>query len=72
MPGLTREQANEFVSKIVPLYQPELETKPIGLPFEDVYDIEKVEPTAEWQGIYDEAKSDLISMGLPLDKFGRH
>ena len=71
-PGLTREQANKFISQIVPLYQPELETKPIGQPFEDVYDIEKVEPTAEWQGTYDEVKSELISIGLPLDKFGRH
>ena len=72
MPGLTREQANEFVSKIVPLYQPELQTKPIGQPFEDVYDIKNIEPTAEWQGTYDEVKSELISIGLPLDKFGRH
>lgn len=69
MPGLTREQSNEFLSQIIPLYQNEMEKKPIGQPFEDVYDIEKVEPTAAWQGTYDEVKGELISMGLPLYNF---
>jgi len=70
MPGLTRERANELVSKIVPLYQVDLERKPIGKPFEEVYDIEKVQPTSEWQGTYDQVKGELITMGLPLDRFG--
>ena len=46
-----------------------MEKKPIGQPFEDVYDIEKVETTAAWQGTYDEVKGELISMGLPLYNF---
>ncbi len=70
MPGITREYANELVSQLVPLYQPELEKKPIGKPFEEVYDIENVEPTAEWQGIYDEVREELIELGMPLDQFG--
>jgi methylamine--corrinoid protein Co-methyltransferase len=70
MPGLTRERANELVSKIVPLYQVDLERKPIGKPFEEVYDLEKIQPSPEWQGIYDEVKEELIAMALPLDRFG--
>jgi len=70
MPGLTRERANELVSNIVPLYQADLKLKPIGKPFEEVYDIEKVQPTSEWQGTYDQVKGELITMGLPLDRFG--
>jgi methylamine---corrinoid protein Co-methyltransferase len=69
MPGLTREHANELLSQIVPLYVDELPNKPIGKPFEEVYDVETVEPTAEWQGIYDEVKEELIDMGMPLDQF---
>jgi methylamine--corrinoid protein Co-methyltransferase len=69
MPGLTREYAKDLVSRIVPLYVEELEKNPIGKPFEDVYDIEKIEPTAEWQGIYDEVREELIRMGIPLNKF---
>ena len=70
MPGLTRERANELVSKIIPLYQVDLERKPIGKPFEEVYDLEKIQPSPEWQGIYDEVKEEFIAMALPLDIFG--
>jgi methylamine---corrinoid protein Co-methyltransferase len=66
MPGLTRLQANEFVGRLVALYKPEMVNKPIGKPFEEVYDVEKVEPTAEWQGTYDEVREELIAMGIPL------
>ena len=69
MPGLTREHANEFVAQLVPLYQPELEKKPIGKPFEEVYNIDTVEPSPEWQGLYDEVKGELIKMDLSLDQF---
>jgi len=69
MPGLTREHANELLSQIVPLYVDDLEKKPIGKPFEEVYDVENVEPTAEWQGIYDQVKGELIALGMPLDQF---
>ena len=70
MPGLTWEHANELVSQIVPLYTDDLQRKPIGKPFEEVYDIERVEPTAKWQGIYNEVRNELIIMGIPLDQFG--
>lgn len=69
MPGLTREQSNALISEIVPLYQNKLEKKPIGHPFEEVYDIEEIQPTPKWQGTYDQVKEELIKMGLPLDKF---
>lgn len=71
LPGLTRLQANELVGRLVALYKPEMQNKPIGKPFEEVYDIEKIEPTAEWQGIYDEVREELIAMGIPLDRFGK-
>src|SRR4030042_2601346 len=69
MPGFTRQHANELVSRLVHLYQPEMKKKPIGKPFEQVYDVENIEPTAEWQNIYDEVKEELIAMGIPLDQF---
>lgn len=69
MPGLTREHANELAAQLVPLYQAELKKRPVGKPFEEVYDIENVEPTPEWQSTYDEVKDELIKMGMPLDQF---
>ncbi|NQS91961.1 MAG: monomethylamine:corrinoid methyltransferase [Chloroflexi bacterium] len=69
MEGLSREHANELLKRIVPLYLADLEKKPIGKPFEEVYDLDTIEPTPEWQGIYDEVREELIHIGLPLDKF---
>jgi methylamine--corrinoid protein Co-methyltransferase len=66
--GMSREQADDLVKQLLAIYQEDMVTKPIGKPFEEVYDVEKVEPTAEWQGAYDEVREDLIKMGLPLDR----
>ncbi len=70
MEGLTREDASSLLKHIVPLYEADLEKKPIGKPFEEVYDLESIEPTLEWQGIYDEVREELIQIGLPLNLFG--
>lgn len=66
--GMTRAEVNEIVKQIIPLYVDELDKKPIGKPFEEVYDIDNVEPTPEWQGMYDEVRQELIDLGLPLDR----
>jgi len=47
--GMDREQANEIVKKLAGLYEPVLKEKPIGKPFDEVYDVERIRPTAEWQ-----------------------
>jgi methylamine--corrinoid protein Co-methyltransferase len=66
--GMTRAEADEIVKQIIPLYVDDLDKKPIGKPFEEVYDIDNVEPTPEWQGMYDEVRQELIDLGLPLDR----
>jgi len=69
MQGLSRVEANQLVEKIIRLYESDLEKKPIGKPFDEVYNLETIEPTPEWQGIYDQAREDLIGLNLPLDQF---
>lgn len=69
--GMNRKEANELVKRLITIYEPQLNTQPIGKPFEEVYDIEKIEPTPEWQGIYDEVRNDLIKMGLALNRLIR-
>ena len=64
---MTRKQANAIVAKLVKLYESVLPNKPIGKPFEDVYDLDKLEPTPEWQGMYDEVKEELIALDIPFD-----
>jgi methylamine--corrinoid protein Co-methyltransferase len=66
--GMSREQANHLVKQLLALYEPDLKNNPIGKPFEQVYDIDNVEPTPEWQGLYDEVYAELLQMGVPLGK----
>jgi methylamine--corrinoid protein Co-methyltransferase len=66
--GMSREQANEIVKRLIALYEADLPKEPSGKPFEEVYDVEKVEPTAEWQGMYDEVRDELLGMGIPIGK----
>ena len=66
MPGVSRHEANAIVSQLVSIYQPEIKTAPIGKPFEEVYDVQTVEPTAEWLGTYHSVEEELRSLGLRL------
>jgi methylamine--corrinoid protein Co-methyltransferase len=69
--GMSRKEANRLVKQLITIYEPQLSTQPIGRPFEEVYDVETVTPTLEWQGMYDEVRNDLIHMGLALDRLTR-
>jgi methylamine--corrinoid protein Co-methyltransferase len=64
--GMSRLQANDIVKKLLAIYVEDLPLKPIGKPFQEVYDLETLQPTPEWLGIYHEVKDELIEMGLPL------
>jgi methylamine--corrinoid protein Co-methyltransferase len=66
--GMSREHANALVRRLLAIYEPELKTNPIGKPFEEVYDVDNVVPTPEWQGLYDEVYQHLLTLGVPLGK----
>ena len=62
--GMGREQADEIVQKLLPLYEADLPAKPVGKPFEEVYDLKSLRPTPEWLGVYHEVKGELVEMGV--------
>jgi methylamine--corrinoid protein Co-methyltransferase len=62
--GMSREQANEIVIKLLALYEEDLPKEPIGQPFQEVYDMSTLQPTPEWLGMYHEVKSELVEMGM--------
>lgn len=66
--GMSRGAANEIVLKLFAKYAGELEKKPIGKPFDEVYDLQTLRPTDEWQAMYEEVRAELVDMGLPLDR----
>jgi methylamine--corrinoid protein Co-methyltransferase len=62
--GLGREDANEIVAELHTRYGGEIENRHVGKPFEEVYDIENVQPTPEWKDTYERVKADLSDLGL--------
>ena len=64
--GMSREQADEITKKLMAIYEDDLPNKPVGKPFQEVYDLKSLQPTAEWNGMYEEVKEELMSMGVPL------
>ena len=65
--GMTRKQANEIAKVLIPKYEADLYTPPIGKSFKDCYDLSTLEPTREWLDIYHKVKSELIELGVPLE-----
>jgi methylamine--corrinoid protein Co-methyltransferase len=65
--GLPREQADEIVRKAIEKYRPVMDQKPVGIPFSSSYDVENMQPTKEWLGIYERVRENAFGWGLALD-----
>ncbi len=64
--GMSRKDGDELVRKLIALYKPILTQRPKGLPFNEVYDVATIKPLPEWLQMYEQVKSELREMGLPL------
>jgi hypothetical protein len=64
--GMSRTQVEQIVKRAISSYLPLLETKPIGMPFEKVYDLETIRPCKSWLNIYDKVKEEVSRWGLVL------
>ena len=63
---LKRGKAEEIVQRALARYKDDLDQRPYGKPFPEVYDLKTVQPTAEWLSMYSEVKEEAIAWGLPL------
>ena len=63
---MTRAQANEIVLKLLDKYEHvfRMEDENKGARFDEAYNMETLEPVAEWQKMYDEVKAELAQMGI--------
>ena len=64
--GITRTDANELVKQLFSRYKSTLDQRPLGKPFNEVYDLTTLKPTPEWVAIYEEVKSELRQLGLEV------
>jgi len=58
------DQANALVLALLERYEHIFESPDVGLPFDQVYDPVAVQPTDEWQEMYEGMKVELRGMGL--------
>jgi hypothetical protein len=64
--GLTRKEADPIVRKLITKFRDSLKEQKVGKPFNEVYDIEKLCPTSEWQSVYEKVCEQMAELGLPL------
>ncbi len=65
--GLTRQEAAELVPQLMKGYIDTLSEPNRGRPFWEVYDVETVQPTAEWLSIYQTVKDEISQLGLNFE-----
>ena len=65
---LSRKEANAFVQQLLPKYEHVFaaENGNPGKAFDEVYDMQKIEPLDFWQKMYEEVRTELKEMGLKL------
>jgi methylamine--corrinoid protein Co-methyltransferase len=65
---MSRKDANAFVQQLLPKYEHVFtaENGNPGKAFDEVYDMQKIEPLDFWQKMYEEVKTELKDMGLKL------
>jgi methylamine--corrinoid protein Co-methyltransferase len=64
--GMSRAEAHPIVNKLIGMFKDEQTQLKKGKPFDECYDLETLEPTGEWQAIYEKAREEMIGMGIPL------
>jgi methylamine---corrinoid protein Co-methyltransferase len=66
--SMSRAAATPIVEALYDKYKDklDLENAPKGQPFEELYDLKTLTPTAEHQAVYDQVKAELIKLGVPL------
>lgn len=65
---VSREKAEEIMWKAYNKYKDDIEHKPYGQPYWEVYDVAAVRPKDFWLKMYEEVKEEAIGWGLPLDQ----
>jgi methylamine--corrinoid protein Co-methyltransferase len=65
---LNRQEANRIAGDLLEKYKDkiDLEDAPKGLPFEEMYDVNSLQPNEEHWALYEQGRSELAKLGVPL------
>ena len=62
--GMKRDRACEIVDDLLKKYEEDLPTAPIGKRFQDLFDVETLEPKPEYADLYDKMRDEMKGYGL--------
>ncbi len=62
--GITREQANEIANRMLAKYEEHAADAPMGLQYQECYDVAKGLPTREHLDMFRKIKDEIASMGI--------
>lgn len=66
--GMSRKHANDIAKKILPKYEHKLSNPDKGYSVRECFDLETLRPSPEYEALYNRVRSELIELGIPLDK----
>ena len=64
--GMSRTDADRIVRALFEKYRTDLDKRPVGRTFEEVYDLRTLQPNADWESMAQDVKTELAAMGLSL------
>ena len=64
--GMKADQANELVNRLLEKYEKEVEDAPTGKRYQECFDVKSGKPSDVYLRLYEEAKDELISLGIAL------
>lgn len=62
--GISRDEVNEIVKKLLSRYEKEIPNAPLGKKFGEIYDLERVTPTEEYREVHEKIRKELMALGL--------
>ncbi|MHA2245753.1 MAG: monomethylamine:corrinoid methyltransferase [Candidatus Hodarchaeales archaeon] len=65
--GMKRSEANELVKQLLSKYEHYLEKPPLGLRFQECYDVNTVKPSKDYVNVYTQVKKELQELGLQFE-----
>jgi len=69
--GMSRDDVNEIVKKILSRYEKDIPNAPLGKKFSECYDLETVTPRKEYLEVYEKIRKELMKLGLDYSVLNR-
>jgi methylamine--corrinoid protein Co-methyltransferase len=62
--GIKRDFANELVKKLLSKYEDKLTNPPVGLKYQECYDLKTGKPCEQYHSLYSKVRGELENLGL--------